>query len=334
MSRTMSAIACTGPDDGFRLADVPVPVPHEGFVRIKVLACGINPVDTGTPRWARQVDTSTTGGFVVPGLDVAGIVDSIGPGVTTWKIGDRVFGHGYRFRPWGGFAEYSLQPAACLIPIPEGLDPLAAAASPCAGWTAWRTLVDRLRIVAGESILIAGGAGGVGSFALQICRHLGLFPVIASCSDATAAHCRAMGATHTLDYASTDLPGQVRAITGGEGVRKGLDAGSGDSDIAVADSLGFEGEMVLLSRLGRPTAYRDAFARGLGIFQFSLGDAHAAGPEALSDLVRAGGEFTEHLALGHFEVPLNKVVDLGGLPTVLDEIRQRKLWGKAVLRVP
>ncbi|MCB9497577.1 MAG: zinc-binding dehydrogenase [Fibrobacteria bacterium] len=326
----MRALVCVGPEEGFRPMEMPVPTPGEGQVRIRVEACGINPVDVGTPRWVHQVDTVHSQGCVIPGLDVAGTIDALGKGVKGHKEGDRVVCHGYRFRSWGGFAEYSLQPANGLVALPKNVAMIDAAATPCAGWTAWRALVDRLRIEKGQSIVVAGGAGGVGSFALQICRLFELDPIVATCSAANEEHVRAMGATHVLDYRDPDLAAKVRELTSGAGVRKGLDGGAGNSDIQVADSLGFEGEMVLLSRLARSSSYQEPFSRALGIFQISLGDAHGAGPKAMSDLVAAGTKFTELLRDRVVTVPLNRVVDLEGVPAVLEELRERKVWGKAV----
>ncbi len=117
----------------------------------------------------------------VPGLDVAGVIDALGPGVAGWRPGDRVLYHGNMFQPHGGFAEFAIHAAATLTPHPN-VPAVEAAATPCAAWTAYRSLVDKLHVQPGQSLLVIGGAGGVGSFAVQFARYLGMDPIIATCS--------------------------------------------------------------------------------------------------------------------------------------------------------
>jgi NADPH:quinone reductase-like Zn-dependent oxidoreductase len=112
--------------------------------------------------------------FWVPGLDVSGHIAEVGRKVEKWKVGDRVLCHGNMFRPCEGFAEFTVQDAETLIPHPD-LRAEIAAATPCAGWTAWRALNDKLRAHEHNSILITGGSGGVGGFATQTPQVPGCF---------------------------------------------------------------------------------------------------------------------------------------------------------------
>ena len=133
-----------------------------------------------------------------------------GPGVDGWRPGDRVLYHGNMFRPHGGFAEFAIHAAATLTPHPN-VAAVEAAATPCAAWTAYRSLVDKLHVQPGQSLLVIGGAGGVGSFAVQFARYLGMNPIIATCSAHNFDLVRQFGATDVLDYHEGEVGKRVRA---------------------------------------------------------------------------------------------------------------------------
>jgi NADPH:quinone reductase-like Zn-dependent oxidoreductase len=152
-----------------RVGEVAIPQPGPGEVRVQVQAAGLNPVDYkmmagGVSSWRYPF---------IPGLDVAGVIDAVGDGVEGWQQGDAVFYHGNYGRP-GGFAEFTVTTARTLVRTPQGLSAIDAAALPCAGFTAYQALVEKLHIQSGQTILVQGGAGGVGGFAIQIAAKLGL----------------------------------------------------------------------------------------------------------------------------------------------------------------
>ncbi len=324
----MKAVTFDPRSDTFQLEDVPRPRPGPTDVLVEVEACGLNPVDAKIVGWKSLVPDMQPGW--VTGLDVAGRVVEVGTEVSGWSVGDRVLCHGNMFRSHGGFAEVTVQDAAILLPHPH-LEPHVAAATPCAGWTAWRALVDRLRLPEHGSVLILGGSGGVGSFAVQIARHFGLQHILATCSTGNVDFVRSLGATHVLDYSTEDVLERVREITGGLGVAIALDAVGRDNDIIAADALGFEGQMLELVDLVRPEAYDDAFGRGLGFHQFTLGGAHRAGPAGKAALTAAGRSFSRLVAGGEITVPRLKSVTLDEVPEALDEIRAGHTVGKVVM---
>ncbi len=186
----MQALAFDPESRTFHCTELPVPCPGEKEVLIEVDACGLNPVDAKIGEWCAMVPGMSS--TWVPGLDVSGHVVDVGPHTVTWKPGDRVLCHGDMFRPHGGCAEYSIQAGDTLIPHPD-LDAETAAASPCAGWTAWRALHDKLRAAEHRSLLIAGGSGGVGGFAIQIAAYLGVDQILATCSAANHDYVRSLG---------------------------------------------------------------------------------------------------------------------------------------------
>ncbi|ADE55668.1 alcohol dehydrogenase catalytic domain-containing protein [Coraliomargarita akajimensis] len=322
---------CYDPRSGsFALRQIEQPRPEVGEVLIRVAACGLNPVDAKIAQWQGLVPRMHADW--VPGLDVAGEIVELGAAVERWQIGDRVLCHGNMFRSHGGLAEYSVQVADSLVAAPE-TDATVAAAAPCAGWTAWRALVDRLNIAKRSSILIAGGSGGVGGFAVQIAAHFNVTRIIATCSAANREYVASLGATDVLDYCREDVVARVRELTGGQGVDCGLDTVGGRNDQLVADSLRFEGNMVELVQLVRPEAYRDAFMRGLGLHQLSLGSGHRNGPEAKEALVRAGRQFSELLEAGILRVPRIQVISLEEAGDALVQMLEQRTVGKIVVKL-
>lgn len=324
----MKALAYDPATDLFSVAEQPVPTPGPHDVLVGVHACGLNPVDAKIDQW--QAMAPGMDANWVPGLDVSGEIVAMGSSVAGWQVGERVLYHGDMFRPHGGFAEYALQDARTLVRHPAAPAALAAA-TPCAGWTAWRALVDKLRVAGAEGIFIAGGAGGVGSFAIQVARHLGVRRIITTASRANHAYVRALGATDAIDYRSEDVVAQVVALTRGEGVPFALDTVGGDSDIVTASVLGYEGQMVELVRVVRPEAYPDAFMKGLGFHQLSLGSGHRHGSAARETLVEAGRRVSALLELGVIKVPRLAEIPLAAVGDALKEMRGQRTVGKVVM---
>src|SRR3954469_4425784 len=211
----MKTLAYDPASDRFSLLEQPPPIPAEHDVLVRVHACGLNPADAKINLWQRSAPGMKAGW--VGGLDVSGEIVALGSAVTSWSVGDRVLYHGDMFRPHGGFAELAIQDARILVAHPA-VAPELAASTPCSAWTAWRALVDKLHASNNDSIFIAGGAGGVGSFALQIARLLGVRRLITTASAANHEYVRSLGATDAIDYHDGEVIAQVLALTNGEGV--------------------------------------------------------------------------------------------------------------------
>jgi len=192
-----------GPPSSLRLEDVAEPVPGAGQVGVRVRAASLNPYDwhllRGSPLIARPGLGGRRPASPIAGLDAAGVVERLGPGVTGIAEGEEVFG----FVP-GAFAEYGVGQLAKLAPKPPSLDFAEAAALPIAATTALRGLRDVARLRAGQRVLIHGASGGVGHYAVQIAAALGA-EVTGVCSAANAELVRELGATNVIDYRSTDF---------------------------------------------------------------------------------------------------------------------------------
>lgn len=324
----MKAVTFEPETDRFTVAEQATPQPGPHDVLIRVDACGLNPVDAKIRLWKSFAPDMRSGW--VPGLDVSGHIVAVGDEVTSWQAGDRVLCHGDMFRPHGGFAEYTVQRAAALVGHPDIPAP-EAAATPCAGWTAWRALVDKMHAGRHDSLFIAGGSGGVGSFAIQIARHLGVNPIVVSCSQRNHDYVTSLGATHTIDYRSEDVIERVREITAGAGVTLAVDAVGPETDRIVAECLAFEGQMVELVDVARPADYRDVFSRGLSFHQLSLGSGHRNGTEALRTLVAAGTAFSELLEADAIAVPRLGTIDIDQVGDALDAMLAQHTVGKIVM---
>lgn len=310
---------------------LPVPTPGAHDALIRVIACGLNPVDAKIALWKHRVPEMNADW--VAGLDVAGEIVAVGAAVEGWRVGDRVLSLGDRTRPFGGLAEYSVQDARTLIPMPT-VPVEIAAATPCAGWTAWRALHNKLRIRGEDTVLIAGGSGGVGSFALQLARLAGVGTILATTSGANAGFARECGATHVVDYRREDVVARVLEITGGRGVSRGLDCVGGEVARTVADCLGFEGEMVGLVDALSPANCANAIPYALGFHQFSLGYAYLHGEIGRAALTDVGRSFTAALESGYITVPRLRCIPLDEAGAALTTMLDRRTVGKIVVRFP
>jgi NADPH:quinone reductase len=203
----------------FELREVEKPKPGAGEILVRIIASGTNPVDAklrADGRWAHLEPP------VVLGYDAAGVVEEVGPGVEDLQAGDGVFYTPVLF--WnasGTYAEHNVVRASIVARKPKAISFLEAAAIPLAGGTAWEAVIRRLAPHPGETVLIHGGAGGVGSFAVQFAKVAGA-RVIATSSAGNLELLRKIGADVALDYGG-DVEGSVREVTGGEGVDAAFD---------------------------------------------------------------------------------------------------------------
>lgn len=189
----------------------PVPVPAAGEVLVKVAAAGVNYPDV---RQRMGGYPPPPGASDIPGLEVAGTIVATGDSVAGWRIGDAVCA----LVSGGGYAQYCPVPAPQCLPVPQGLDMVAAAAIPETFFTAWTNLFDFARLKAGETALIHGGAGGVGSAAIQLAHAFGarVFTTARNAEKCTA--CARMGADRAINYTEEDFVEVIRKETGGRGV--------------------------------------------------------------------------------------------------------------------
>lgn len=221
----------------FEERDVEKPQPGPGEVLVKIAAAGTNPVDA-------KLRAGAIPGAVEPpavlGADVSGVVEEVGAGVTDLSAGDEVYYTPELFGPGanGAYAEYNVVSAVIVAAKPPSLSHEEAAAVPLAGGTAWEAIVRRLGVTPGQTILVHGGAGGVGSFAVQIAKAAGA-RVLATAGSSNQGALRELGADVCLDYTSDDVAGAAAAENGGAGVDAVFDTVGGQVEEATGYTRSF-----------------------------------------------------------------------------------------------
>ena len=204
-----------GPASVLQTGEMADPQPGPGEVRVRIISSGVNPSD-----WKRRQGTTQPLSFprVIPHQDGAGIIDMIGPGVAESRLGERVWLFESQFgRPFGTAAEYTVQPATHAVPLPAGIgfDPGACLGVPA--MTAHRCLFSDGPI-SGQTVLVPGGAGAVGHYAVQEAKLGGASVISTVSSDHKARIAIKAGADHVINYRTEDTAARVMEITGGAGV--------------------------------------------------------------------------------------------------------------------
>ncbi len=200
-----------GEPETMQLRDLPVPPLKPGFVRLKVEAVGINFADVLAVQGKYLTPTQTP---MIPGMEFAGMVEALGEGVSGFVVGQQVGCLGGR----GGLAEYAVVPAQTVVPIPEGLSSAEAAAFPVSYYTAYISLVTLGQARAGETVLVQGAAGALGTALIQVARALELKIIALASTDEKLKLAADLGAHTTLISERPDIVEAVKEATGGAGV--------------------------------------------------------------------------------------------------------------------
>ena len=187
------------------------PEPGDDEVLVAVEAAGVNPVDT----YFREGSYQPADLPMIPGSDLAGVVESVGPNVTEFESGDRVFGTGLGNDRQGTYAEYAVAPTDRIAHLPDAVGFDEGAAVALVGVTAWRALIDHADLRPAETCLIHGGSGGVGHVAVQLAAATGA-SVVATASEEYHDHVRDLGADAVLDYRRDGLAEAVAEATDGD----------------------------------------------------------------------------------------------------------------------
>ncbi len=223
----------------------PVPRPKAGEILIKVAATAVN-----RPDIAQRMGNYAPppGASDLPGLEAAGTVAELGEGVTGWSVGDEICA----LTPGGSYAEYCIVPAPQCLPPPKGFDLLHAAALPENYFTVWHNLFERGQLKAGETVLIHGGASGIGTTAIQLAKSFGatVLTTVRTAEKATAV--RALGADHAILYKDNDWAAEVKKLSGGVDVV--LDMVAGDYLPKNLSLLKIDGRGVVIAVQGGATA--------------------------------------------------------------------------------
>lgn len=297
----------------------PMPDLQPNEVLIKTQAVGLNPVDfkvfTGPhPAWSYPHTL---------GLDVAGIIEAVGANVHNFRPGQRVSGHG-NLGTDGCFAEYVSFPAAALAPIPTTVSFETAAASLCAGLTAYQALYRKANLNAVQTVLIHAGAGGVGSMAIQLAKQAGK-TVYTTVSKGKQAFVSKLDPDVQIDYHAENVDDRINELTDGQGVDLIINTvGDPETDLP---RLAYNGQLVCV--LDTP-----AFPSGqaVSISNLDLGGAHRSGNQAqIADLGRMATALLTLIAKGTVDPLISAVLTRDQLVTGLQRIQDDQVVGKLVV---
>ncbi len=226
---------------------MPLPVPRDRELLVRVIAAGVNRPDI----LQRQGHyPPPPGAPTTPGLEIAGEVVRCGPGTARFKAGDRVCA----LVAGGGYAEYCVAAEANCLPIPEGLTPIEAAGLPETFFTVWTNVFQRGGLQAGEVLLVHGGTSGIGTTAIMLGRAFGARVFATAGSPEKCRACETLGAERGINYREDDFVEIVKAATEGRGADVILDMVGGDYIARNIQAAAVDGRIVMIAFLGGPSA--------------------------------------------------------------------------------
>jgi len=306
------------------VGEVAAPAPGAGEVLIRVAAAGLNRADLLQMRGQYPPPPGTSS---VPGLECAGVIETLGPGVDRFRVGERVMA----LLAGGAQAELVAAPTGQLMPVPGGLSMAEAAALPEAAVTSWTNLVVEGGLCAGETVLVTGATSGIGTFAVQLIRELSGQAIAAARSAERLERLRDFGIEQLVPMDAT-YPGRVRELTGGRGVDLVLDLVAGEWLSPSLECLAERGRLVLVGLTAGRTAAIDlglVLRRQLRIVGSAL---RSRSREEKADLVRAFSEFgLPRLADGRLRPVVDRVFPLAEAARAYACLEHERPFGKVVL---
>ncbi|HXE50531.1 MAG TPA: NAD(P)H-quinone oxidoreductase [Ramlibacter sp.] len=239
-------ISAYGKPDVLRLGERPAPVPGTGELLIRVAASGVNRPDVLQRTGNYPVPP---GASDIPGLEVAGQIvsgDQAALAQAGFKVGDRVCA----LVAGGGYAQLCVAPVGQCLPVPKGLSDIEAASLPETFFTVWSNVFDRVKLQAGETLLVQGGTSGIGVTAIQMAKALGATVIATAGSDEKCQACLKLGADHAINYKTQDFAAEAKQLTGGTGVNVILDMVAGSYVAREIECLAEDGRLVIIAVQG------------------------------------------------------------------------------------
>ena len=322
----MQAWLCESLDgvDALKWKELPTPEPRAGEVRVAIRAASLNFPDLLVVQGKYQIKPPLP---FVPGAEFAGVVEAVGDGVTTPKPGDPVAVIGAT----GGFATHACVPAAQVIPLPPGFDLEDAAAFAFTYGTSHHALVDRAALQPGETVLVLGAAGGVGTSAVQIAKAAGARVIAAASSDEKCALCREIGADETLNYATENLRERLRELTAGRGPDVIYDPVGGDLAEPAFRSIGWRGRYLVIGFAGGAIPalpWNLMLLKGASVVGVFWGDFVRREPTAFAKALR---ELAQWYAEGKIKPVIDARLPMQALPEAYARMGTRRVRGKLLL---
>ncbi len=322
----MHAWLCENPIgvEALEWKELPTPMPKAGEVRVAIRAASLNFPDLLIVQNKYQMKPPLP---FVPGSEYAGIVEAVGDGVSHLKVGDAVAAFGGT----GGFATHAVVNAGVVMPLPAGFAFDDAAAFVLTYGTTHHALVDRAAMKAGETLLVLGAAGGVGTAAIQIGKVMGARVIAAASSDEKCELCRSIGADATINYTSANIRDELKKLTDGKGPDVVYDPVGGDLAEPVFRSIAWRGRYLVVgfAQGGIPALpFNLALLKGASIVGVFWGDFARREPKAHA---KALAELAGWYAAGRIKPVIDRRMPMRELPAAYALMGSRKVRGKLVM---
>ena len=322
----MQAWLCENPTgiDALQWKEVPTPAPKAGEVLVEIKAASLNFPDLLIVQNKYQMKPALP---FVPGSEFAGVVQAVGEGVTQLKVGQSVA----CLSGTGGFATHAIAPAALCMALPPGFSHVDAAAFIMIYATSHHALVDRGQLKAGETLLVLGAAGGVGTSAIQIARKVGAKVIAAASSDEKCQLCKSIGADVTINYSKENLRDAIKAATAGKGPDVIYDPVGGDFAEPAFRSIAWRGRYLVVGFASGPIPALPlnlALLKGASIVGVFWGDFARREPQANAAMMK---ELAQWYAQGTIKPVIDRTMPMAELKAAYAHMGSRGVKGKLVM---
>ena len=322
----MQAWLCENPTgiDALQWKEVPTPAPKAGEVLVEIKAASLNFPDLLIVQNKYQMKPPLP---FVPGSEFAGVVQAVGEGVTQLKVGQSVA----CLSGTGGFATHAIAPAALCMALPPGFSHVDAAAFIMIYATSHHALVDRGQLKAGETLLVLGAAGGVGTSAIQIARTVGAKVIAAASSDEKCQLCKSIGADVTINYSKENLRDAIKAATAGKGPDVIYDPVGGDFAEPAFRSIAWRGRYLVVGFASGPIPALPlnlALLKGASIVGVFWGDFARREPQANAAMMK---ELAQWYAQGKIKPVLDQKLPMANIREAYARMGSRQVLGKLLL---
>jgi NADPH2:quinone reductase len=325
----MHAWLCTDPVgvDNLVWTELPTPTPASGEVLLEIKAASLNFPDLLIVQNKYQMKPPLP---FVPGSEYAGVVRAVGAGVTHLKVGQPVA----CLSGTGGFASHTLAPAALCLPLPVDFGFVDGAAFIMTYATSHHALVDRARLLAGETLLVLGAAGGVGTAAIQIGKALGARVIAAASSAEKCALCASLGADATINYSQENLREALKALTGGNGPDVVYDPVGGELTEAAFRAIAWRGRYLVIGFAAGPIPALPlnlALLKGASLVGVFWGDFARREPRANAAMLQ---ELVGWYGAGRIKPVIDQTMPMAEIKAAYARMGSRAVQGKLVLVNP
>ena len=322
----MHAWLCDNPMgvDALTWTELPTPQPAAGQVLVAIQAASLNFPDLLIVQNKYQIKPPLP---FVPGAEYAGVVQAVGEGVTHLSVGDSVA----CLSGTGGFGTHTLAPAALCLPLPPGFSAVDGAAFIMTYATSHHALMDRAQLKAGETVLVLGAAGGVGTAAIQIAKAAGARVIAAASSDEKCALCNRLGADDSINYSRQNLRDELKTLTGGKGPDVVYDPVGGDVTEQAFRSIAWRGRYLVVGFAAGPIPALPLnlpLLKGASIVGVFWGDFAKREPAANAAMMR---ELAGWYALGRIKPVIDRTLPMAELKAAFAHMGSRSVMGKLVL---